>query len=227
MSRCLTLTVSVLALMVLSPLAFADVNEMVKEWQGPRDSKEFAAKAAEGNMFEIKTAQLVEQKATSQEVKDLAKKIEQDHTMANNELMALAKQKNITLPTTLQGECQEKYQTLEKLDGKTFDDAYVFFMIGDHLKDIMAFNKEANHGTDADIKQWASKTLPNLRDHLSRTGAVAQSLGFPIDVLASGHGENARPAGSRIQGTNDTNTRTPGSSGSTGNSTGSGNTQHK
>jgi putative membrane protein len=224
MSRCLTLTVSVLALMVLSPLAFADVNEMVKEWQGPKDSKEFATQAAEGGMFEVKAAQLAQQKATSQEVKDLAKKIEQDHTTANNELMALAKQKNITLPTNLQGACEEKYQTLEKLDGKTFDDAYVYCMIGDHLKDIMAFNKEANHGTDADVKQWASKCLPTLREHLTRTGTVAQSLGYAIDALASGHGEGARPAGSRIKGTDTNNsTRTPGSSGSK--NTGSNDTQ--
>jgi len=211
--------------MILSPFARADANDKAKEWQGPKDSKEFAMKAAEGGQFEVKAAQLAEQKASSQEVKSLAQKIQQDHTAANNELMALAKQKNIDLPTNLTGACQEKYDMLQKLDGPAFDEAYIHCMIGDHLKDILSFDKEAKKGTDQEIKQWASKTVPTLREHLSRTATVAQSLGFPIDAL-SGRGEGARPAGSKIQGSNDTNSGTTGSrttgSGTSGNSNSSG-----
>jgi putative membrane protein len=202
----------VFALFIFSTVARADANDMAKAWQGPKDSKEFAMRAAEGGMFEVKTAQLAQQKASSQEVKNLAKKIEQDHTTANNELMAIAKQKNITLPTDLKGECQDKYEALQKLDGPTFDEAYVSCLLTDHLKDIMMFNKEAKSGTDADIKQFASKTVPTLREHLTHTATVAQSLGFPIDSIASARGDTARPAGSKIEGTNDTNTpntRTP------------------
>lgn len=209
MSRCLSFTLSVFALFVFSTVVRADANDMAKEWQGPADSKDFAMRAAEGGMFEVQSAQLAQQKTSSAEVKSLAQKIQQDHTTANNELMALAKQKNISLPTTLKGQSEEKYQTLQKLDGPTFDQAYISCLLSDHLKDIMMFDKEAKAGTDPDIKQWAAKTVPTLREHLTRIASVAQSIGFPIDALNSAHGEGARPAGSRIQGNNDSNSNPP------------------
>ena len=37
----------------------------------------------------------------------------------------------------------------------------------DAQKDIKAFEKEAEHGKDAQIKQFAAETVPVLKDHLS------------------------------------------------------------
>jgi len=184
----------------------ADVDGKVKAWQGPTDSKGFAMKAGEAGMYEVKLAQLAQQKSQSAEIKDLAKRIEQDHTTANNELAAIARQKNITLPSQLSGECDEAYQAFQKLDGQAFDNAFVMCNVMNHLGAMMMFQSEARNGTDPDIKQWAARTLPTLREHTAKIGMVAQSVGIPIDVLASGRGDNARPAGSRIEGTNDSST---------------------
>jgi len=226
MTRCLTLTMSCFALMCMGTLVRADVNDKVKEMQSPSDSKDFAMKAAEGGMLEVKVSQLAQQKASSNEVKDLARKMEQDHTQANNELMAVAKQKNITLPSDLRGECQEHYQAFQKLEGQDFDNAYVLFLVKDHLKDIMTFQKESQKGTDADVKQWAAKTLPILRQHASHVGMVAQSLGFPVDALAAGAAGGARPAGSRIPGSSDAGIGTSGT-GTNGTGTGAGTTPRR
>jgi predicted outer membrane protein len=152
-------------------------------------------------MLEVKLSQLAQQKAQSQEVKDLAKMLEQDHTQANNQLMAVAKQKNIDLPSDLKGEPKEVYEAFQKLEGSDFDNAYLLFNIKDHLKDIMMFQKEAQKGTDPEIKQWAAQTLPHLQKHASHINTVAQASGVPMDVLAGTgqQGEGARPAGSKIQ----------------------------
>src|SRR3954466_15687288 len=106
MTRCLTPVVIVFATMLASSVR-ADVNDKVQEMQSPKDSKEFAMKAAEGGMLEVKLSQLAQQKADDQQIKDLAKQLEQDHTQANNQLMAVAKQKNINLPSDLKGEAKE------------------------------------------------------------------------------------------------------------------------
>ena len=39
-------------------------------------------------------------------------------------------------------------------------------MVQDHKKDIAEFQKEANSGSDPDIKNFASQTLPTLQHHL-------------------------------------------------------------
>ena len=199
MSRCLTISLSVLSLFALGTMARADVNDKVKMMQGPTDSKGFAVKAGESGLYEVKLAQLAQQKASSNEVKELAKQLEQQHTAANNELAALAKQKNITLPTQLSGECDEAYQAFQKLDGPAFDSAYLMCNIMNHLGGIMTFQNEARNGTDPDIKAWAAKTLPVLRQHAGHIGTVAQSAGIPIDLLSGREG--ARPAGSKVEGT--------------------------
>jgi putative membrane protein len=198
MTRCLTLTCTILALTLLAGVARADVNDKVKSMRSPADSKEFAMKAAEGGMLEVKLAQLAQQKATSQDIKDLARKLEQDHSQANDQLKTVAKQKNIDLPNDLKGECEETYQAFQKLDGQDFDNAYLICMVKDHLKDIAMFQKEARSGTDQDIKQWASQTLPHLREHAGQIRTVAQACGLPMDALAGGNAnDNVRPAGSR------------------------------
>jgi putative membrane protein len=197
------------ALMLAGTIARADVNDKVKAMQSPTDSKGFAMKAAEGGMLEVKLSQLAQQKAQSQQVKDLAKMLEQDHTQANNQLMALAKQKNIDLPSDLKGEAQETYEAFQKLEGSDFDNAYLLCNVKDHLKDIMMFQKEAQKGTDPDIKQWAAQTLPKLQQHAAHINTVAQASGLPMEALAgTGQaGEGARPAGSKI-GPSDTS-KTP------------------
>ncbi len=214
MTRCLTLSLSLIALMLAGTIARADVNDKVKAMQSPKDSKEFAIKAAESGMLEVKLAQLAQQKSQSQEIKQLAQKLEQDHTQANTQLTALARQKNIDLPTDLKGDCQEYYEAFQKLDGPDFDNAYLLFNVQGHLKSIMMFQKEAQNGSDQDIKQWASQTLPTLQRHAAHINTVAQAAGLPMDALAgTGRtGEGARPAGSRIPGSNDSSTSTPDSS---------------
>jgi putative membrane protein len=218
MTRCLTATLAVFAMLMISAQVRADVKSKVEEMQSPADSKQFAMKAAEGGMLEVKLAQLAQQKSQSQEVKQLAQQLEQDHNMANQQLMQVAKQKNINLPTDLKGECQETYQAFQQLQGKDFDNAFLLHNVKDHLKDIMMFQKEAQNGTDQEIKQWAMQTLPKLRQHAQRIGTVAQANGFPVEAIAAGSmgSDAARTAGSRQEGT------TGGTSGSRGNSSGSG-----
>ncbi|HEY7119055.1 MAG TPA: DUF4142 domain-containing protein [Tepidisphaeraceae bacterium] len=218
MTRCLTATLAIATFMILSPLARADVNDKVKAMQSPADSKQFAMKAAEGGMLEVKLAQLAQQKSQDEQVKDLAKQLEQDHQQANQQLMQIAKQKNIDLPNDLKGECQETYQAFQQLQGKDFDNAFVLHNVKDHLMDIMMFQKEAQNGTDPEIKQWASQTLPKLQEHARQIATVAQACGLPIEALAAGGaGENARTAGSRIRGQQGTSGQgTSGTSGTSG-----------
>src|SRR3954468_1262487 len=117
MTRCLLPAVCAFALM-LTVSVRADVNDKVRAMQSPKDSKEFAMKAAEGGMLEVKLSQLAQQKSQDQSIKRLAQQLEQDHTQANQELMTVAKQKNINLPSDLKGECAETYQAFQALDGK-------------------------------------------------------------------------------------------------------------
>jgi putative membrane protein len=61
---------------------------------------------------------------------------------------------------------QEMVSKLSALSGAEFDRKYMEHMVKDHEKDVAAFERESTKGSDADLKAWAAKTLPTLREHL-------------------------------------------------------------
>jgi putative membrane protein len=126
----------------------------------------FAADAAEGNMVEAKLGELAQTNASSDEVKKLGKTMYDDHTKANQQLTALAKKDNITIPTAISDKGQKTYDDLAKKTGKDFDKAFTSLMVSDHKKVIDAFQKEATSGSNPDLKTWANGKLPTLQGHL-------------------------------------------------------------
>jgi putative membrane protein len=75
-------------------------------------------------------------------------------------------------------EHQKTIDKLSKLSGADFDKAYMNEMLKDHEKDVALFEKEANSGKDADVKSWATSTLPTLRDHLQMARDTAAKVGI-------------------------------------------------
>lgn len=140
----------------------------------------FMKDAAEGGLDEVKLGQLAQQKGASDKVKMFGQRMVTDHSKANNELQMLAQQKNITLPSDISSKQKSNYKTLSEKSGNDFDKAYITAMVKDHEEDVAAFQKEANNGTDADVKAFAAKTLPTLQEHLRLAQSIAGELGTPI-----------------------------------------------
>ena len=58
------------------------------------------------------------------------------------------------------------------MSGADFDREYTRMMVSDHTKDVSEFEKQSTRGTDADLKAFASKTLPTLQEHLQMARAL-------------------------------------------------------
>jgi len=129
--------------------------------------RSFVEKAAIGSMAEVQMGKLAQQKAGSDQVKQFGTRMVDDHSKANDDLKQVASHKGITLPSDLDAKHKNKMAKLEKLSGAQFDRAYMDDMVSDHKKDVAEFEKQAKSGNDADIKGFASKTLPTLQQHLS------------------------------------------------------------
>jgi putative membrane protein len=137
----------------------------------------FVKKAADGGMAEVKMAQLAKEKAEHADVKAFAERLERDHTQANTELKALASSKQITLPDAPSPAHQAKHDKLAKLSGAEFDRAFVAAMLEDHQKDVREFSREASNGKDAEVKAFAAKTLPTLKEHLQQVQSLSKTVG--------------------------------------------------
>jgi putative membrane protein len=132
-----------------------------------KDDAAFAVEAANGGMSEVNLGKLAQDKGTGQKVKDFAGQMVKDHSKANDELMTLAKSKNITLPAVVSDAEQKHFDDLNKKAGSDFDGAYVKMMVDDHKTDVKAFEDATTKLKDPDLKAFAIKTLPTLKMHLN------------------------------------------------------------
>src|SRR6476661_2135949 len=132
----------------------------------PKEDSLFVLEAAKGGMMEVEAGNLAQQNAASQRVKDFGAMMVRDHSAANNELKSLVSGRGITLPDSLSGDMRKHLDAMKKMTGKAFDSHYVSMMLNDHKKDVSKFEKESKDAKDADIRNWAGKTLPTLKTHL-------------------------------------------------------------
>jgi len=126
--------------------------------------KDFIAKAASGGQFEVKSSELALQKSTNTDLKSFAQQMVNDHTKANQELATLLSRKGQTVPP-MDAEHTETLNRLSKLQSNDFDKAYGDIQLKAHEKTVALFEKAAKEVQDNDLKAWASKTLPTLREH--------------------------------------------------------------
>jgi putative membrane protein len=137
---------------------------------------DFVLKAASGGMEEVALGDLAAQKAQSQQVKELAQLIVQDHTTANQELMRIAQSKGIQVPETTSPASQTVAASMSELNGPKFDLAYIMQQQGAHLATVALFDFAANHAMDPDVKAFAQKYLPKIQAHTRKIEETAQGL---------------------------------------------------
>lgn len=133
---------------------------------GMSSDMKFAMEAAVGGMEEVELGRIAAQKGATDEVRQFGQKMVDDHSKANQDLMQVASSKGWTLPASLDAKHQADVGKMSSLSGEAFDRAYVKMMVSDHKKDVGEFQKESTRGADADIKSFATRTLPTLQEHL-------------------------------------------------------------
>lgn len=128
----------------------------------------FVAEAANSSLAEVEAARLVEGRTDNATIKSLAQQVERDHAAVGDDLKRLASQKGIELPTTVGGDPRGQLSRLTTLSKPEVDSAFVRdFGVGAHEKAIALFERQAREGQDADLKAFAERTLPKLREHLA------------------------------------------------------------
>ena len=203
--------------------------------QAPRQAQastadtEFVHKAAAAGKKEVEQGKMAASKASNAQVKAYGQALVKDHTAANQELMAIAKRKNITIadramvtrdgraggsagtttsatkaggkpsPTgsttgttgasggvETTGEARDRQagrgaaanqtEPWMSATGAAFDRGFIEAQVKAHQEAITLFEQQAQNGADADIKAFAQKQLPGLRNHLKQAQDLQAKL---------------------------------------------------
>jgi putative membrane protein len=135
---------------------------------------EFANMAAMGGNAEIAWGKLAMTKSTNKNVQKYASKMVKDHTKASKNLMKVAMKHNMTLPTTMSDDQTQVMSQLQQASGADFDRMYLQMSgVDAHQKMLALFQGEVSGGADADLKSFATKTLPVVQMHLQMAQDMA------------------------------------------------------
>ena len=98
-------------------------------------------------LAEVQLGQMAAERATNPEVQRFGQRMVTDHTKANQELMALAQFKNISIATGNRSNSIRRLQSaLAQKQGTDFDRAYMRDMVTDHEKAVQLFSTAAKEG---------------------------------------------------------------------------------
>jgi putative membrane protein len=137
----------------------------------------FVDMAAQTDMTEAHIGQMAAEQASSQAAKDFAQTLVTDHTNDYTQLTAVATKAGMTVPKGLDAKQEKMIAPLTKLHGKAFDQRFAHMMVTGHEAAIAAYTKESHDGQNADIKAYATQTLPTLEKHKDAAQALLKGGG--------------------------------------------------
>jgi putative membrane protein len=137
---------------------------------------QFCIDAASSGMTLVTLGKLARQKSTDAQIKAYAAAMVTHYSKTNHKLATLADTKNIILPYNPLLDDQKTIDDLSNRSGTGFDKAYVEAMIDSHKSDIEEFENTSKNSLDPDIKAFARRTLPILRDQLNTIDRIHDKM---------------------------------------------------
>ena len=154
------------AAVALGAIAFSPVLADDEKHGDQNRDHAFVRKAAQGSMGEVWVGQMAAERGENTDIKDFGRRMIADHSRALDELRQLASSEGIELPREVRGKPRHAVNRMSHLYGLNFDMAYAERMVEEHQKEIRKFEDASQHCQDPEIKAWAAKMLPTLREHL-------------------------------------------------------------
>jgi len=143
--------------------------------QQAENDQDFLRKALDGGAAEVQLGQLAQQKSTSDDVKQFAQKMVDDHTQMDKQIEPLAKQMGVPGSKGPSKKDKQLMAKLETLSGPEFDQEYIKAMVKDHRQDLKEFKEEAQLTQNPYVKKAATEGSALISEHLQQIEQVAQA----------------------------------------------------
>lgn len=162
-------------IVIFAALAMGAVTAHAQE----EETQEFVKKAAVSNKFEVASSELALERAQNPAVRQFAEHMIRDHRKAGKELQTAVEKTELAvgMPDTLDDKHAEMMQELGDASGAEFDRKYVQMQTAAHDEAVSLFeNYVENDEASADVRQFAEKTLPVLKEHDRQAQQLSQRV---------------------------------------------------
>jgi putative membrane protein len=137
---------------------------------------DFVLKASESDLTEVDLGKLASKQGASTAVREFGAKMAKDHTKSSEELKAIAKKQGFMLTSELGSKHKQMCEKLSKITGTDFDHQYIAGQVKAHKQAVELFKNQAKNGQNADVRAFASKTLPVIEEHLMAAQEIARAV---------------------------------------------------
>jgi putative membrane protein len=130
---------------------------------------------AQSNLTEIAAGKTAQSKAQSPDVKRFGEKMVTDHSKMLEDLRALAKKKDVSLPQDANMKDMAQMKLMERKSGAEFDKQYMEHMVKDHEKDMKDAQDIAAKAKDPEFKAAVNNAIPTIRSHYELAQRISKS----------------------------------------------------
>lgn len=142
-------------------------------------TQDFVRRVSVSDQFEISAGRMALQSAESEEVRAFAQRMVDDHTNTANQLKSITSSSHIqqSQPTpALDSKHRNVLDRLREARPEDFDRHYMDTQVDAHKKAVSLFRAYAKNGEHEELRNFATKTLPALEDHLRQAQDVRRRL---------------------------------------------------
>ena len=136
--------------------------------------KIFLKKAMQGNIAQVQLGELTLKKSNSDQVKQFARKMIDDHTKLNEQMRPVAQDLGVEIPTEVSKKDKSLMSKMQDLSGAAYDQAYIKDMVKDHKQDLSEFRMEASNAHDPGVKDAATQGSKTIAEHLQMAQQLAK-----------------------------------------------------
>jgi putative membrane protein len=139
----------------------------------PSAAPAYLARAGAGDLYEIQSSQLAQQKATAANIRDFAQMMIEHHTGTTRKLMSAARAAGIApSPPALEPPQRAMIEELRSLSGNAFDAAYLRQQRAAHDQALALHSSYAENGDRPALRVTARSAVPIIRTHIDRLDAI-------------------------------------------------------
>jgi putative membrane protein len=155
------------------------------------DDQTFVTQAAQAGLFEVQLGQLAVDNSSNADVVAYGEQLINDHSAANDQLIQIATDNGLEVPTDVGKSYQKQLDRLSGLSGAQFDRAFTRIAISSHVRSLRLFQAEADSGQIPDLQAFAEANLPVLQEHLDEARGLAETVSASGNRShGHGHGHN-------------------------------------
>ncbi|HKE24583.1 MAG TPA: DUF4142 domain-containing protein [Bryobacteraceae bacterium] len=137
--------------------------------------KVFVRSVAESSATEVQLGKLAQEKASSDAVRELGKRMAEAHAQTGEQLKQAGAALNIQVPSETPRKAKKAQDKLAKLSGPDFDRVYIKMAADEEKQAVKQFEREAKDGKVAGVRDFAARNLSAEQERQKQAEELAST----------------------------------------------------